>query len=178
MSSKINIFDIIEAHISTLKNYNKVLEYNKDPDNKNRFYVYNKWDFVIFFVLPLILGIFFVYFDLLPIKEILTVLVTSLSVFTALLFNLLLLAFDIMRKPTTNPTRKIFLEEIYANVSFCILIAITTISMSVLSIIFLGNCIIYHILSFFVYYFSILFILTLLMVLKRIYALISTENND
>ena len=120
-------------------------------------------------------------------------LTTSFSIFSALLFNLLLLVYDISEKDSNlsnknlpdlvaqkrqNSRRKL-LQEVYINVSFSILIA--TVAVVLLLFYFLldtiGNssivCTFTKVVAFGVYYLAIQFLLTLFMVLKRIYRLLS-----
>lgn len=165
MFSKVNITDIFLDHISTLKD--------------NRTGKLSRSDVFVFFLLPLFVSITLVYFGFLIEKQFATILLAGFSAFAALLLNLLLLIFDIADKvKKSEKDVNIFfnlLEEIYINISFCI-------SMSVLLIIiisgfFLGieNSIFLCLISFFGYFISLVFILSLLMVLKRIYRLLSTK---
>lgn len=174
MSSKININKIIVDHIHTLRDYSKVVEYRKNPGKMKKRELYSKSDFFIFFILPIIISIFLLYFEFLPNDNTLIGLVTSLSIFSALLFNLLLIIYDIMQKTTNNKVKKELLREMYSNISFCILIAICTTIFAILGLIIKEN-IIFLVLSFLVYYLFTLFILTILMVLKRTHALLSRE---
>ncbi len=120
-------------------------------------------------------------------------LITSFSIFSALLFNLLLLVYSIAEKnPDStkitdqleikkNAQRRELLREIYINVSFSILIS--TISVVILLTYFLkiSNCFFWKVnlcsfqwlLAAILYYLSIQFLLTLFMVLKRIYKLLA-----
>lgn len=163
MIDKINFSKIVKDHISTLKDY-----------NLNR---YSAGDFILFFFVPLALSGVLVYFNLALNNDIINVLVTSLSVFAALLFNLLLLIYDIIRKPENsngnNGLKTEFLKQIYANISFCILISIITIILLIIS--FLNISQLKTVLNFLIYFFVSLFILTLFMILKRVHILLSKE---
>jgi protein-S-isoprenylcysteine O-methyltransferase Ste14 len=113
--------------------------------------------------------------------------VTSLSVFAALLFNLLLLTYDIIAKASTTE-KKIFLKEVYSNISYSILVAVITVVITLLFDIMAPmireidsvaiTYAIYRILNGFIYFIAGNFILSLLMVLKRIHVLMSTEFNS
>lgn len=166
MIEKINISQIVKDHISTLKNY----ETGK----------YSFWDFVLFFFVPFLIGGVLVYFRFKLTKEIVNGLVTSLSIFAALLFNLLLLIYDIIRKTENsegiNGLKTTFLKQIYSNISFCILIAISTVILLLISFLNIEIALLHYILAFFVYYLVSLFILTLFMILKRVHILLSKES--
>jgi len=70
-----------------------------------------------------------IYFKVILSDQLVNVLVMSLSVFAGLLFNLLLLVYDIIGKPNSNkrPLRAILLKELSSNISFGILISVITI---------------------------------------------------
>jgi hypothetical protein len=179
MFSKISIFGIIKDHIGTLR------------DNRtNKIYIP---DIILFFVIPGIISSVMIQFEIRLNDGFVNALITSFSIFSALLFNLLLLVYSISDKPENNYNnsdalerdkvvrRRILLREIYINISFLILIS--TIAVVSLLTYFLksSNCNIWAIdicslkwlLALIVYYLAAQFILTLLMVLKRIYRLLS-----
>jgi len=173
---KIDISYIVQDHISTLKNY----QTNKISQN----------DIVLFYVAPLLFSIILVYLQFKLNKELLTILVTSLSIFAALLFNLLLLVYDIFGKISNviNDTDKDLskkmqlLKEVYANISYCILIAIITIILLVffaLNIPQMFNMpqieVVGSILTIIVFWLLIQFIFTLLMILKRVHELLMKD---
>jgi hypothetical protein len=115
MSNKINIINIIRDHISTLRDY-----------DKDR---YSISDLCIFFILPLFTSFVIIFFKIILSDQLVNVLVMSLSVFAGLLFNLLLLVYDIMGKPNSSerPLRAPLLKELSSNISFGILTSIVTI---------------------------------------------------
>lgn len=179
MLDKINIYQIIKDHIGTLKNY----------ESKK----YSIEDFIIFFLFPFIISATLIYIQSKLTEGFKNILIVSLSIFAALLFNLLILIYDIIKRGQPNnkeekhnETQKlkiVFLKQIYTNISFCIFISILTIILLVFSSI---NITISHIfslsiieigkvLAFFIYAFTLLFILTLFMVLKRVHVLLSKE---
>ncbi len=162
MFGKINASRIIKDHILTLKNY--------------RTGKLHKPDLFLFFFIPLIISILLIYFGILLNSEIVNVLITSFSIFAGLLLNLLLLVFDIAGK-SSNSEQNIVeaLKEVYINISFCILICISTI-VFLLGFFIKTNFGSYlYILSFLVYYPLFVFIFTLFMVLKRIYLLLGQK---
>lgn len=165
MISKINVTNIFKDHISTLKDYHTGK--------------YLKSDFILFFAVPLVVAIL-VFIFLGEISDTaVVVLATSLSIFAALLFNLLLLVYDSIRKEEKqsieDKPRLLLLKQIFYNISFGILISVLTIILLILFSQNLYFCILQKIISFLAYYLITLFILTLLMILKRTHILISGE---
>lgn len=174
MIDKINTSKIVEDHIHTLKNY-----------NTNE---YNLWDLFIFFAVPFIISIIFIFLHFKLTDGFINVLATSLSIFAALLFNLLLLIYDIIPKKEglgdNGKLKSEFLKQIYANVSFCIFVAIITIIFLIVSSLVVNQfdpfpLIRYinlkSILALIVYYLLFVFIFTLFMILKRVHILLSKE---
>lgn len=116
-------------------------------------------------------------------KTISSALTTAFSVFAALLFNVLVLIYDIVRK--SNGTQSVsslktrFLRQIYSNVAYSVLVSITLIALLLLYYLALslGNkwLPLTYFAAFCVYALAANFILTTLMVLKRLHFLLSTE---
>ena len=179
MFDKISIANIIKDHISTLRN------------NKTRKISY--LDITLFFLLPFFISGFIVYLGISLNDALVNALITSLSIFSALLFNLLLLVYDVSEKKlylpeTTDPvenkrrikTREL-LREIYINISFSILVSIISVStlliyfLKVSSCVFLSIniCSLQWLLALVIYYLTIQFALNLFMILKRIYILLA-----
>ena len=171
MFDKINIFDICRDHINTLRNF----------DTKK----VSIGDLVLFFVIPLPIGAGAVWVHGSMKNTEVTVLVTAFSIFTALLFNLLLLTFDLISKTDGSSDdfmirlKMLLLQQTYNNISFCILVAITAIGLLLIYLLDsrLGFSIdqVEYVISFGVYYLTTLFLLTLLMILKRVHILLSKE---
>jgi len=183
--TKISVASIVKDHINTLRS-----------DRTKRIYYP---DIILFFVIPAILSFLMIYNEISLSDGLVNALITSFSIFSALLFNLLLLVYDIAGKNSddtkTPPSNKVadpleirradqrreLLREIYVNVSFSILIS--TVSVVILLTYFLKvkNCFLWNIdicsfqwlLAAIVYYLSIQFLLTMFMVLKRIYKLLA-----
>jgi len=168
MFNKVNVIKIVRDHISTLKDYRT---------NK-----YKIGDFILFFGTPLFIAVIFAYFNISLTQNLISLLITSLSVFAALLFNLLLLIYDVVQKSKNGNALKIkFLREVYSNISFCILIAILAIVILILISIFNNRndiLFIYQIFNFITYYLITLFLLTLFMILKRIHVLLYKEYKE
>lgn len=188
--NKINPIDIVKEHIATLKNI-----------GCNRLSVA---DLLLFFVFPVFMAMFFVNVIQLRIDSgAIEVLITVFSIFIALLFNLLLLIYDIVNKAELfernkesiegkinnaelhfkNKLRLVFIKQVYSNVSFCILISVILLIMLSLGFvlkeisadIFKYRDQVSGLFSGIIYSLFVVFVLTLLMVLKRVHALLSVE---
>jgi hypothetical protein len=174
MFEKINPRRIIRDHLKTLYS--------------NRTSKPNPWDFLLFFILPVIVSIFLLSGLKAPLnKDAIGVFATSLSIFAALLFNLLLLVYDVVRKVDQSERKQAndgvkaqVLKEAFSNISFSILVSI--VSVIFLLVLFLLNDqlekwphAIKYLLDFVSYWLISMFILTLFMVLKRVHILIEDE---
>ena len=166
---KVNVLRIVVDHIGTLRDYST---------KKYRFS-----DFLLFFGVPLAIAgaLVYSYGSLQP--NLISIVATSLSIFAALLFNLLLLVYDVTEKSKgyrehSNGLRQRFLGEVFCNISFAILVAIGAI-VSVL-ILVLANCsfLAARVLSFIIFYLVTLFLLTLLMLLKRVHVLLRHQTTS
>lgn len=168
MSSKINNLNIIRDHISTLY------------DKRNGCIWF---DIFRFFVLPAVLTFLLVFF-INPIitQDLLGIIASVFAIFTALLLSLLLLLYNISQEITKNKNTVAYklLIETKSNISFLILISIFSLfTILLLSVITYGilpgdiKSVIELILSAVSYYLMGIFILTILMVLKRVYALLN-----
>ena len=170
MFSKINPKSIITDHLQTLINHR-----TGKP---------MKTDYIVFFGIPLIIALIFVcLFKISLDQKAGNILITSLSIFAALLFNLLLLVYDIVRKEEKNPLIIKALKQVFANISFSIFISIVTVFLLLIDFFFndIINSWCYIIAScfdFIIYWFVALFTLTLLMILKRIHNLLSNEFSE
>lgn len=166
MFSRINIWLIVLDHIKTMRNF----ETDKISIE----------DVLLFLVAPVggaVLLVFRLQFRL-DIDST-NALITSLSLFSALLFNLLLLIFDILRKEKDNrrnsPLRMQFLSQIYSNVSFGILVAVISIALLLLLFIRIDILLVVDMLNLIIDVLVINFILTMLMILKRVHILLRQE---
>lgn len=170
---KINPAKIIKDHIRTLRSY-----------NTNKF---SSWDYIIFLIFPLGLAGGMAYY--LPKSEQHTaeifdkttvdILVTSLSIFAGLLFNLLLMIYGIVKSvPKGEPYAELkatFLKEIYANISYCIFICLLAVVILIISLLGSSSRVIQFTVAGSVYFLIANFILTLLMILRRVHILLSQE---
>lgn len=172
MLEKINPIYIIRAHGKTLRD---------DITGK-----ISKGDYFIFFIVPGIISLFLVYRSCSLNPGITNMLLTAMSISVPLMLNLLVLMYDISQNTINQKvtgiivkkynTKLKYLEETCDNISFSVLIALA-------SVIVLGfyslNLWDYHYyligLTLVVYYLLGVFILTILMILKRTQILISAS---
>lgn len=166
MFDKVDVSRIVLDHVRTLKDYSTGK--------------YRLTDFFLFFGVPVVIAAVLVYFYGELRSNLITIVATSLSIFAALLFNLLLLVYDVIRK-SENPAgnqetlRRRFLTEVFSNISFAILVAIIAIVLVLIRVLVDDASVAEHVFSGLVYYLVSLFLLTLLMLLKRVHVLLSRE---
>ena len=113
------------------------------------------------------------------------VLVTSLSIFSALLLNLLLLMYDIVERGKENrelsrdlnQLKQQVLTTTFKNISFSILVAVTAIVLLLISYMDLefGSFALNSALEVIIYFLVSLFIMTLYMILRRVHILLLRE---
>jgi di/tricarboxylate transporter len=172
MLAKINVADIIGDHFDTLRDY----------DTKGR----NIGDITLFYVIPFIVAVVLAVLKIDLHKDLVNLLVTALSVFAALLFNLLLLVYDVIKKTgdATNleKLKREYLKEIYTNISYSIFVSILSIIFLLTSLLNFGAiksfCCTSEVrttLMIAAFFLLVNFLLTLFMILKRIHVLLSKE---
>ena len=166
MLDKVNVTRILVDHLSTLKHHSTKR--------------YRPADFILFFGVPGIVTGVLVYFygNLQP--TVVSIVATSLTIFAALLFNLLLMVYDAMGKSDDSnrdsfELRQSFLKEVFSNISFAILVALVSIIMVLTFVLVACSNLAERILSGVIYFLVTLFLLTLLMLLKRVHILIFHE---
>jgi hypothetical protein len=167
MFSKIDVRRIVRDHLATLKD---------DATGKRMIS-----DYLLFFGVPVLVALSLVLtVDLSLNKEAVALLVTSLSIFAALLFNLLLLIYDVVRKigRESEELKAEFLSQVYSNISFAILVSILSIIVLLVAYFDLDGSWFALSTSFVVYYLVTVFIFTLFMILKRVHILLSREFED
>ena len=178
MSTKFSTLQIVKDHIKTFR-----LDNNEGVDRISM--IYN-------FLTPLILAILFLFFHNFLVPSIITVLITVLSIFIALLLNLLFLMYSILTRrfqsggrdglpqndngnTVEDNYRTRLLKETYYNVQFSVLSCIYALIAIILYVLLPSELFLDLFLGFAVYYFLFLFIITLFMVLKRTHTLFSRE---
>ncbi len=174
--SKINLWWIIREHLNTLVDY-----------RQNRISV---GDVALFVVFPFVLGGGVAYFGLNLKTEVLNGLMAAFSIFAGLLLNLLVLVFSFTQSntaQTSGPTkaytaiRRTILREIHANISFSIVMALAMVVVVLISLWGLKYTegakpgATNWLETFLITVLASNFVLTLMMVLKRMYILISNE---
>ena len=107
-------------------------------------------------------------------------LITALAVFGALLFNLLILVYDVAGRPIgavldeVRNARKWTLQDLHSNVAFAVLLTLLSIVDLVLAAVGEKGSIVQPTsLAFF--YLGSLFVLTLLLILRRMHMLLSSD---
>jgi hypothetical protein len=172
---KINISSIVGDHVKTL------VDFRTGKGSLN--------DLLLNVIAPVIVSLILVYTHVFLSDDIINILIAALSIFVGLLLNLLVLLFTIIDKIKEQLAQKFdkidtefirsvflkkkYLKEIYSNISFSILISL----ISIILILFCScsSIVIKTIFNFVSYYFLILFLITILMVLKRVNILLSKE---
>lgn len=173
MFKRINIFGIISDHFGTLRRL--------DSDSKK---IYWK-DLLLFIGLPLIIGVFLA-FKGFSIKPYIGNLIAAISIFGGFLFNLLAIIYSQIDKiksdaeDENNPIKKRFVKEIHVNISYSIVLSLIIIlvliacTASIPS--FQYDWIVKKIALGFTYFLLTKFLLTLLMVLNRVYILLKKDS--
>ena len=164
MFGSINPLQIWKAHINTFRDYH------------NQSWL--KLDLTFVFGAPLLAAVPATLVGIRFDRTVADIFVTSLSIFAGLLFNLLVLAHTLREKiQAKDAVRFYLLRCAYANISFSIFLAVVDIFfISVYAL-----AITHHIPFFFgaltltTLYFSLVFLVTLLIVLKRFHSLLWAE---
>ncbi len=169
MFAKINVTEIVVGHIGTLRSADtgKV----SSPD----------W--FLFFAIPVIVAAGLCYKQRFIDKDEANMLVQAYAILVGLLFNLLVLILTAISKEHGKnadiqhdivATVKLrLLRETFANISYCVLLGILVALVVVATL--LKNVQIHYVACFIAYAGSANFVLTLLMILKRVYRLFKEE---
>lgn len=162
MSSKINVKHIVTDHLDTLVVYGTQRA--------------SKWDYFTFYVMPLAATAVLIWQDFRLDSTEATILITALSIFAALLFNLLLLTHGIVSdsEAERHARRGELLEQIYTHISYSILVAVVAIVFLLLEVVW-PNRTVNLVSSAAVYFLVINFLATLLLILKRIHEMLGAE---
>lgn len=166
--AKINCSAIVKAHTLTLVD---------GRINENKIF---SGDVFLFYLAPAVLA-FPLGFFLAPTDTFVNVLITSLSVFAALLFNLLMLVLGVIEKRKGNNNFIVLQRETYANISYAILVSLIAVGLLLIPALFSfdekthsDNWIVYgrKTLWFAIFFLLINFSLTMAMVLKRMHKIL------
>ncbi|MDR3625484.1 MAG: hypothetical protein P4L45_01545 [Ignavibacteriaceae bacterium] len=156
---KINITQIINDHIETLVNDNK-----KRPGLD---------DCITFLLLPIFISTLLLFLKVYLDVNVINIIITALAILLGLLFNVIIILFDIIKRDSTKKIKNNILEQLISNISFAILLSIFAIIMVLCT--FINNCFIRLVIHWYIYFILSLFLLTVLMILKRIYTLFKNE---
>ncbi|KAB1068524.1 hypothetical protein F6U93_06230 [Tamlana haliotis] len=146
--------------------------------SSNRIY----WkDFLLFFVFPIIVSTLLVWKGY-SFKEQLGNLIAAISIFGGFLFNLLAIIYSQMEnikkdaETEDDEVKKRFINEIHINISFCIVLSICIVLTLLLTTIDIPEFqyldVLNKIINGLNYFLMILFLLTLTMILNRVYILL------
>lgn len=190
MSKKLDIRLIFSNHLSTLYDSN-----NQAPGTKPK---YSKWDITVFYLIPFIAPILIVIFKVTFTQPAITASIVVASIFSGLLLNLLILILSLVDRTRTNSNnqhngkhrqqRKQMLTETFYNVSYAAFIALVLASIATVGLLLYSSqnrsvmpetcastSIYKIILAAGLAYLSLHLILTVIMIIKRVYILISTD---
>ncbi len=191
--SKINIGEIFSHHKNTLR---------IDPKNKNS--KIRSKDFMFFYILPWVLSLLLTLLIRVPSKDIINILAVILSIFIGLFLNLLIILLSVSDKEDNNDNTNIgldgkkkisikskLIEETFYNLSYTIILCLVALGLLLLitanfipEICPLNkkmkfglsyNDLIHYPISIFLYYYFSKIILTLLMIIKRIFKLFQPQ---
>lgn len=140
--------------------------------------------FVLFWTVPFILSLVACLFNI-PLTSTLTnVLLVALSIFAALLFNVLLLIYDVSRKSERTQTEnvdpkilKTYVQDTFSAISFSVLISILTIVFLIMASLDINYIPFVLALRFVIYYLVTVFVMSLFIDLRKIYVLLQYEIN-
>jgi hypothetical protein len=172
MFDKINISDIYRHHVASLRDHS---------DSRNATAL---GDLALFFGFPLLIGAVAWWREILIPSAALSGLLSAYSVFMGLLPSLLVMVVTFLGTTKGDPSnepalkgRKMRLRELSANLSFAILLALLLVTVAMIAL--MVDAKVYQwtprIWSPILVAGSALFLLTLLMILKRIYAIVLNE---
>lgn len=172
MFERVNIFRIILDHFSTLRSLNQRTKY------------LNWKDAILFIGLPLVSSIVLVCKGF-SFKEQLGNLIASIAIFGGFLFNLLAIIYGQIENiqkdavKENDELKKKFVKEIHVNISFCIVLSIIIILTLLLTTVQIPNWEFKWLLEDLIisvnYFLLLLFLLTLVMVINRVYLLLKKE---
>jgi hypothetical protein len=163
--AKIDISPIISGHLKTLASART---------GRGSFS-----DGLLFFGFPVVLGATLVAFGFGFRSDAVNGFLTAFSILTGLLLNLLVLVFSLSAaSQSDHQLRKRILKEVFTNICYCILVAICAAGVALVDLGYMrsnAGAITGKVSTFLLAATTTNFVLTLLMVMKRMYRLISTE---
>lgn len=170
MFKSINPSIIISSHFKTFRRLN--------GNNK----MMSPADFLLFACLPIFLAILLTYLNPEGLVIESSDLIKVIAIFGAFFFNLLALIFNIKDKIKNNagdnPLKKKFADEIHANISFSILLSILLIVLiSPSPLILTLNEWVVNIYLFLSHGFLIFYLITILLVLKKVFIILEIKED-
>ena len=171
--SKINVLPIMRGHLETLRDY-----------STGKLSV---WDVVVFFLVPFVLGALGVRFGWGFSVEALNALLAAFAIFAGLLLNLLLLVYTFASEGFDHGllarVKARFIREVHSNIAYSVLVSVCIVVVALVAVVRLksgssppertGPY-----MTFVLVYLAVHFGATLLMILKRIHAMISEKLNS
>ena len=162
MLKKINISQIIRNHFATLQNANtKKAEFD---------------DYLTFFIIPVAVSSTLLYFKFYLKTDAINIIISTLSILVGLLFNVVVLIFDIIKRDKSNQIKNTVLRQILSNIAYTILLSIVAIIMTLFT--YIDNYVTQIIFNAIVYFLLTNFVMTVLMILKRMFHLFHKEIED
>lgn len=173
MLSRINFIKIIGGHFSTLRSLNQT--------SKNIYWQ----DFLLFIAFPILLSGTFAFFNF-GFKSQITNIITAISILGGFLFNLLAIIYNSMenleRDSKKSKIKQKYIKEIHSNISYNILLALFSVVFLIIYNIEMNpscsSVILEKVLIFINCFIIISFLLTILMVLNRVYILLNKNIED
>jgi len=162
MLNKINICKIITNHFATLHN---------ESTGKFGFD-----DFFTFLLLPILISVALSIFNISLTDSAITIIITTLSILVGLLFNVIVIIFDIIKRDGTKRLKNRILNELLTNISFSIILSIVIIIFTLVT--YFTNKYVEIVSTGFVYFFLCVYFFTVLMIIKRMYALFINELDE
>jgi len=149
----------------------------------------NNTDFALFWIVPILLPILAYFLKLTLTTNLINVLLIALSIFAALLFNLLLLIYDISHKFRNSFNKEdeltrngvdpkilhIYIRDTFSAISISLLISICAIVFLIFASLGIEYIPFKIILELIIYYLVAVFIFSLFLNLRRIYVLLQYE---
>lgn len=160
--NKINIGRIVTSHLKTLRN-----------DNTEKV---GLDDLFTFLVLPILGATFLSYFHIELNDSATNIIITTLSILVGLLFNVIVIIFDIIKRDNSKKLKNKLLNELLTNISYSIVLSILIISITLLT--FIDNCYLKIGATWIVYFLIGNYFLTVLMILKRMYIMFINELDE
>lgn len=162
--TKLNVWSIVVEHWDTLRSH--------DSGARSR------GDLVAFAALPVVVGVGLGLCDIRLESGAAEVFIAAFSIFAGLLLNLLLLTHTVLIRHDADrdrPKRREFLRQVYRNVSYSVLTCLVALVALVVLVLFDPYGRPALVLSSATFAIALHFLLTLLMVLKRVHAMLAAE---